>query len=317
MPGPAVPPPAGTSPRTRSRRRREAPRHLRSNATAYLMIAPMVVLLGIFVFWPLVYAFYLSVHRISFYKPAVFVGLDFYKFVLTDPKFWHSLTIGLLYALMVVPTGMVIALLLASFIKTLSIRISSFLKTTVYVPAVVSFVVAAVVFQFMYQDDGLVNWVVGWFGFGPVAWLNGPHTALAAIAVPGIWLGFGITTLITLAALLDIPENYYESAALDGANAWQRMRYITIPSLRNVLLYLFITGFTLAVQEYLLPLIMTNGGPVNATQTPNLFIFQSFRDNTPYATSFSLAAALLLFIVLGVISTIIFRLVSSDKAMDS
>jgi multiple sugar transport system permease protein len=218
---------------------------------------------------------------------------------------------------LVVPAGMVIALLLASFIKALSGRAAAAMKTTVYLPAAVSSVVAAVGFMLIYQDEGLANGILGWFGIGPVNWLNAPRTALLAIAVPGVWLGFGITTLIMLAALLDIPENYYESAALDGANAWQRMRYITIPSLKNVLLYLFITGFTLAVQEFQLPLIMTNGGPVNATQTPNLFIFQSFRDTTPYATSFSLAAALLLFIVLGVISMIIFRLVSSEKAMDS
>jgi multiple sugar transport system permease protein len=146
--------------------------------------------------------------------------------------------------------------------------------------------------------------------------LNNTTTALPAVAVPGVWLGFGITTLILLAAMLDIPDSYYESASLDGAGFIQKLWYITIPSLKNVLLYLFVVGFTLSVQEFLLPLIMTNGGPVDATNTMNLYIFNSFRDFTPYATSFSLAAALLLFVVLGGISMVIFRLVSSDKAMD-
>lgn len=280
------------------------------------MIAPMVVLLSIFVVWPLIYAFYLSTFKISFYKDPEFVGLQFYQFVLESPKFWESLSVGLYYSIITVPTVLILALLLACFIKTLSGRAASFMKTTVYIPAVVSSVVASVLFVFMYQDQGVINWFIGLFSFGPVAWLNNPSLALPAIAVPGIWLGFGVTTLIMLAGLLDIPESYYESADLDGANFFQKTWYITIPLLKNVMLYLIVTGFTLSVQMLDLPLIMTGGGPVNATTTPNLFIFNSFRDLTPYATSFSLTAALLLFIVLGTISVLIFRVINSEKAVD-
>jgi ABC-type sugar transport system permease subunit len=302
--------------RARRRRARAASSLHRSNLTAYLMIAPMVVLLGIFVIYPLGYAVWLSGHRISFYKPAVWVGLDFYRFVLDDPKFWHSLRVGLTYAAITVPLGMIVALLLASFIKTLSKRVAGILKVTVYVPAVIASVLTANIFVLMYQDSGIANWIVGLFGVEPVAWLNNPSTALPAIAAPGIWLGFGISTLILLAAMLDIPGSYYESASLDGANAFQTMRYITLPLLRNVFVFLTVTGFTISVQEFLLPLIMTNGGPVDRTNTPNLFIINSFRDSTPYATSFSLAAALLLFIVLGTISLLIFKVINSVKAVD-
>jgi sn-glycerol 3-phosphate transport system permease protein/lactose/L-arabinose transport system permease protein len=302
------------------RRRRvteQVPRHLRAHLTAYLMITPMVVLLGIFVIWPLVYAFYLSFFEMSFYKDAEFVGFDFYKFVLTDPDFYESLMVGLKLALMVVPAVLVLALLLASFIATLSKRMAAFMKTTVYVPAVVSSVVAAIIFVFIYQDEGVANWFIGLFGQGPLAWLNTSSTALPAVAIPSIWLGFGVSTLIMLAGILDIPDSYFESAKLDGANFWQRTRYITVPSLRNVILFLLVSGLTVTIQEFQLPLVMTNGGPVNATNTPNLYIFNSFRDATPYATSYSLTAALLLFIVLGTISIIIFRVVSSEKSTDA
>ena len=122
--------------------------------------------------------------------------------------------------------------------------------------------------------------------------------------------------LILLAGLLDIPDSYYEAAELEGAGFFQKTFYITIPLLKNVFLYLIVTGFTLAIQMLDLPLVMTNGGPVSATTTPNFYIFNSFRDLTPYATSFSLTAALLLFVVLGAISMLIFRLISSDKAVD-
>jgi ABC-type sugar transport system permease subunit len=303
--------------RARRKRAKRSTGHLhRSNATAYLMIAPMVVLLAIFVIYPLGYAVWLSGHRISFYKPAVWVGLDFYRFVLSDPRFWHSLRVGLTYSAMTVPTGMVIAVLLASFIKTLSTGLASMLKVTVYVPAVIASVLTANIFVLIYQDAGIANSFVGLFGIGPVAWLNDPGIALAAVAVPGVWLGFGISTLIILAAMLDIPSSYYESASLDGANALQTMWYITLPLLRNVFVFLGVTGFTISLQEFLLPLIMTTGGPVDRTNTPNLFIINSFRDSTPYATSFSLAAALLLFVVLGSISLLIFKAISSVKAVD-
>jgi ABC-type sugar transport system permease subunit len=296
--------------------RRPRTKQAHDNLTAHLMIAPMVVLLGIFVIWPLVYSFYLSTYKISFYKDPEFVGLQFYKYVLDSPRFWKSIGVGLYYAVITVPTGLVLALLLASFIKSLSKRAASFLKTTVYLPAVVSTVVASVLFVFIYQDDGVANWMLGLLNQAPLGWLNDPDLALPAIAIPGIWLGFGITTLILLAGLLDIPDSYYESAALDGASFFQRTFYITIPLLKNVLLYLLVTGFTLAIQMFDLPLIMTAGGPVDATTTPNLFIFNSFRDLTPYSTSFSLTASLLLFVVLGTISLVIFRLINSDKAVD-
>jgi multiple sugar transport system permease protein len=303
----------GSDPAARRRRRRVG---RRDNLTAYLMIGPMVILLGVFVMWPLIYSFYLSLFKISFYQPPQFVGLQFYRYVLESGAFWKSMGVGLYYAALTVPIGLVLALLLASFIKSLGRRAATFMKTVVYLPAVVSTVVASVLFVFIYQDDGLANWLLSLLHRGPIGWLNSPHYALPAIAVPGVWLGFGITTLILLAGLLDIPESYYESAALDGAGFVQRTWYITIPLLKNVFLYLIVTGFILALQVLDLPLVMTNGGPVDATTTPNFYIFNSFRDLTPYSTSFSLTAALLLFAVLGSISLVIFRLINSDKAVD-
>jgi ABC-type sugar transport system permease subunit len=132
--------------------------------------------------------------------------------------------------------------------------------------------------------------------------------------VPAIWLGLGITTLIMLAGLLDIPDSYYESAELDGAGFFKRTWYITIPLLKNILLYLFVTGFTGAIQMLDLPLVMTNGGPVNATTTPNLFIFNHFRNDVN--VGYSIAAALLLFVVLGTISALVFKFVNSERLVD-
>lgn len=304
--------------RRRRRTRERISKHLMANRTAYLMIAPMVILLGIFVWWPLMYSFYLSTFEISFYEDPVFVGLQFYQYVLEDPQFWRSIGVGAMYVVYTVPAIMIIAFLMASFIRTCGIKLAGLLKTTVYIPTVVSAVVASIVFIFMYRaDGGIINWLLGFVGLGPFAFLSDPNLALPAISIPGIWLAFGITTLIMLAGMYDIPQSYYEAAQLEGANYFQRTFFITIPLMKNVLLYLLVTATIAGMQQFELPLIMTQGGPTNATMTPNLFIFNTFKDPTPYATSFSLTAALILFFVLGTISVLIFRLIRSDKAIDA
>lgn len=304
--------PSGAPPPPRRR-----PGSREETRTAYLMLAPMVVLLAVFVIWPLVFAFRQSMYQGNFYKPPVFVGLAFYRYVLTDPGFYQSLKVGAYYAVIVVPGGMIIALLLASFIKTLGGRMASFMKTTVYLPTVVSAVIASVLFRIIYADQGLANWALALINVGPRNFLGSPTMVIPAVAVPGIWLGLGVTTLIMLAGLLDIPESYLESAQLDGAGFFQRTRYITLPLLKNVLLYLFVTGLVAAFQEFLLPLLIANGGPVNASTTPNLYIFNQFRAATPYAMTFSITASLLLFIVLGTVSALVFRLIRSEKAVDA
>jgi ABC-type sugar transport system permease subunit len=289
----------------------------RSNLAAYLMLAPMVVLLGIFVWYPLANSIYLSLFEISFYQDPVFVGLQFYEYVLTAAKFWNSIGVGITLVLLVVPAQLIVAFLVASLLRVLNRRLSGFLKTTVYVPTVVSFVVASIIFVFIYRErGGLLNGVLGWFGIDPIAVLSNPDLALGGIAVPALWIGVGVTTLIMLAGMLDIPDSYYEAADLEGAGYFQKTRYITLPLLKNVWLFLLVTLITATIQQFELPLVMTQGGPYESTTTPNLYIFNQFKDPTPYATSFSLTAALLLFVVLGTISALIFRFVKSDKAID-
>ncbi|MBK5248700.1 MAG: sugar ABC transporter permease, partial [Actinomycetales bacterium] len=137
---------------------------------------------------------------------------------------------------------------------------------------------------------------------------------LFALTVPAIWLGLGLASLIMLAGLLDVPESYYEAAELEGANWWQRTIYITIPLMKNIMLYLLVTGFVAVIQQFELPLIMTGGGPTQSTLLPNLLIFQRF--TTDLYVGYSIAAALLLFLVLGGLSAVIFRLINSEKAVD-
>ncbi|MBB6672432.1 carbohydrate ABC transporter permease [Cohnella nanjingensis] len=285
------------------------------NGTAYLLLAPIFLLLTIFVVVPFFYALRVSFYDWSFYQDSAFVGFRNFYMVLTDDLFLESVWVGLKFALMVMPALLVLAFLFANVVKRLGPRLSGFVKTAVYIPTIISGIVASVIFVFIFDyTGGLANYIIGLFGAEPRAWLADVATALPSIAAPAVWLGFGLTTLIMLAGLHDIPESYYEAADLEGAGAWTKMRYITVPLMRNVILYLLVTGFTAQISQFELSLVMTGGGPLSVTTTPNLYILNHFRNDVMVGNS--IAASLLLFVVLGSISAIIFRVLNSEKAID-
>ncbi|MFI6318190.1 carbohydrate ABC transporter permease [Nonomuraea sp. NPDC050556] len=288
-------------------------RRHKDTRVALVMLAPLLALLGVFVIWPLVHAVSISFFTWSFYEPAVFVGLDNYVNVLTDAEFVSSVGRGLLFSAMVVPVQVLIAFVFANLVKASSRRMAGMLKVTIYLPAVISEVIAGIVFALIYTyRGGLLNW----FLHTDVAWLGETGTALPSVAVPAIWIGTGVASLIMLAGLLDIPEAYYECASLDGAGPFTKMYRITVPLMRNIILYLLVTGFAASLQFLVLPLVMSNGsgGPLDSTTLPNLFILRHFTNDV--YIGYSIAAALLLFVVLGAVSAVIFRLVRSEKAVD-
>lgn len=306
----------GSGPTARRRTRPPKTRgQYRDTKLAYLFLAPVVILLGIFVIWPALYAVYLSFQDWSFYKEPVFVGWRNYRNVLVDPMFRAAVVRGLQFVLMTVPVVMVIAFLFASLVVSVSKKFATVLKVTIYIPTIISAVITSIVFGIIYEySGGILNWALAQFGIDRIAWLGDPNWALLAIAVPAIWLGLGLSSLIMVAAMIDIPQEFYEAASIEGADWWAKTIYITIPQMKNVILFLLITGFVGAVQQYEIPLVMTNGGPLQSTTLPNLFIFNHFRGDP--TVGFSIAAALLLFVVLGSISAVIFRILNSEKLVD-
>jgi multiple sugar transport system permease protein len=282
---------------------------------AYIMLTPVLVLLSIFVIWPAIQAVYLSFFDWSFYSDSQFVGWKNYSNVLGDDRFWAAIVRGIEFVLMTVPVQLVLAFVVSSLAVSVSQKVSTLLKISIYIPSVISGVIASIIFVMIYDySGGILNAIINVVGLPNQAWIGDPRWALAAIAVPAVWIGIGLTTLIMIAAMLDIPGSFYEAAQLEGANWFQRTRFITIPQMKNVLLYLLVTGFVGSIQQYELPLVMTAGGPEHATELPNLFIFNHFRQDT--YVGYSIAAALLLFVVLGAISSLIFRIVNSEKLVD-
>jgi ABC-type sugar transport system permease subunit len=287
----------------------------RDGRIAYLLILPAVVLLAIFVIWPAIYAGFLSFQDWSFYKDPEFVGFRNFTNVLSDPLFWESIGRGFVFVAMTVPPMLILAFFFSSLVVSVSRWFASTLKVSIYIPTIISAVITSIIFVLIYNySGGILNAMLGGFGIDPIAWIGDPAWALLAIAIPAIWLGMGLTSLIMVAAMVDIPSEYYEAAAMEGANWWQKTRFITLPQMKNVFLYLLITGFVAAIQQFELPLVMTGGGPLNSTTLPNLFIFNHFRNDIN--VGYSIAAALLLFVVLGTVSALVFRFVNSERLVD-
>lgn len=299
----------------RAVRRRSDARRYRDTKVAYLFLLPVVGLLGIFVIWPAIYAGFLSFQNWSFYKDPEFVGFRNFTAVLSDPLFWASVGRGFAFVAMTVPPMLVLAFFFASLVVSVSRRFAGILKVSIYIPTIISSVITSIIFVLMYDySGGLLNWFLGIFGVDPIAWIGDPAWALLAIAIPAIWLGMGLTSLIMVAAMVDIPTEFYEAAAMEGANWWQKTAFITLPQMKNIILYLLITGFVAAIQQFELPLVMTGGGPLDSTTLPNLFIFNHFRNDIN--VGYSIAAALVMFVVLGTVSAIVFKFVNSERLVD-
>ena len=283
--------------------------------TAYTLLLPTFVLLIMFSLAPLITTAFNSLFDSGFYQAPKYVGFGNYTRVLRDKYFFRSIEVGFKYAAIVVPIRFLLSFLFAMAVKNMSKRVSGFIKLSIYIPNVISGIIAAVIFNFIYAyQGGLLNYLMSVLGLPAQPWLNSMSLSLWAVAMPAIWLGFGYSTLLMLAGLLDIPQNYYEAAMIDGATAFQRTRYITIPSMRNVFLFQLISGVIGGLQEFNLPYLMTGGAPVNTTRTPVLLLYQHFtQDKT---MGYTYAGALLMAVVIGALTALFFRTISSNKAED-
>lgn len=247
-------------------RRREA-------LAGWLFAAPALLGLLFFMAVPFVLAAGLSFTnlRLGSPLPTRFVGLENYARLLEDEAFRRALLNNAVFALVVVPTQTALALALALMLN-LNLRGRAVYRALFFMPVVFPMALIAVVWQLIYAegDAGLMNGFLGMISFGtvePQAWLRDPRLALPAIIVLSIWQGVGFQMVVLLAGLQGIPRALYEAAALDGANAWQRLRFVTLPQLRNPLVFTALITTILAFRVFDQVQIMTRGGPNRATTT--------------------------------------------------
>ena len=247
----------------------------RETLAAWAFLAPSALHLLIFSAGPLAFTLWVSLHEwdlLSTTRP--WVGLGNYAELLRDPLFWRALLNTALYALYV-PVSMAVALG-AALILDQPLRGMKVLRAIVFLPTVVSYVAIAVVWQWMFNlDFGLLNFLLRAVHLPAVDWLGNPRTALIAVMIVSAWVQLGYQMVIYLAGLQGIPAHLHEAATLDGAAPWARFRHITVPLLRPVTIYLFVTGIIWSFQVFTLVYVMTEGGPVHATDVLVYRIYQN------------------------------------------
>lgn len=283
-------------------------RQWRTVATAYLFLGPALLVLGVFTFYPVVFGTVLSLFTYDVISPPKFVGLAHFRALWTDRYLWLALGNSLKF-LLVVPVLQILSIGLAVAVNA-PLRGIRWFRAAYYVPVITSMVVAGLVWRWLYEQDGLLNYLLTRAGVlaRPVAWLGQPDLALYAVMFVTLWKGLGYYMVIYLAGLQGIPPECEEAAVTDGATRWQVFRHVTLPLLRPSILLASTISAISALKVFEEVYVMTGGGPMFSTYTMFYYIFdkgfQQLELGYAAAIAVVLAAATL---ILSAINFRIFR----------
>lgn len=276
---------------------------LRKNLGGWLVMAPGLALLTFFVWLPLLQNVALSFYEVQGYTKQRFAGLDQYAAVLADPQFQRAFVNTGLYVVWSLVIGFGLPILLALLLSEV-VHGRGFFRTALYVPNVVPGLAAAILWKFLYDPDpgGMLNALLGTVGVSPQPWLSSPSLVIPLIVVALTWKGAGATTLIYLATIQSIGASQYEAARIDGANLWQRVRYITLPALAPTVRLLLVLQVISVFQVLYEPLVMTGGGPNNASLSLLQLIYRYafVRGDVAKAAALGVIVAVALLVLTGV-----------------
>lgn len=294
-------------------------RSRRDTLTAYLFLTPYLFVLIVFFIITAAYGIGLSLFSVDIgFTAPQFVGFQNYQRLFsqlfTDPSlslFWISMVNILKFAVVVIIGQTILALILALILQVTIVGRGAF-RTIFYIPAVTSSVATALIFLWLYNPNGIINFLLSLVHINGPDWLNDPFFALPALMILNIWTTAASFMIYFMAALQDLPRELIEASSIDGANRFQTFWYITIPLLRPTIFLVVALGTIGAFQMFDQAKFMTNGGPLNSTLTPMLEIYNAaFND-----AHFGLAAAMsvLLFIIIFIVTIIQRRLIDPSTA---
>lgn len=279
----------------------------RESFVAYGFLLPNLLGFLAFTFLPVIAALLISFTNWDLLRPASWTGLDNYVRLWNDPLFHRVLKNTLVYVLGTVPVQMVLALLIA---LALNQRIPGqlFFRTAFFMPVIASTVAVALVWRWIYHADfGLLNSALYALGVtDPPSWLSSTRWALPAVIIMSIWQQIGFSMVLFLAGLQGVPQNLYEAARIDGANTFQRFRFITVPLLSSTTFFVLVIGIINSFQVFDQALVMTNGGPANATNT---IVFNIYRYGFQFfQMGYAAAMAWVLFAMIFIVTLVQFRM---------
>ncbi|MBD2001813.1 MULTISPECIES: carbohydrate ABC transporter permease [Cyanophyceae] len=237
---------------------------------AWIFLAPALILLGLFLLWPIAYLFYLSFTTGSFTIAGVrLVGLKNYLRLLLTPDFWQVLSNTAYFTIATVIPSLIIPLGLAVLLNR-SFALRGILRTAYFIPSITSLVAAGLGFRWLFQTEGPVNALLDSINIEPIPWLGSTIWAMPVLILLSIWKQLGFNMVVFLAGLQAIPPSRYEAAELDGANSWQQFWHITLPGLRPTLVFATVTTAIFTLRSFEQVYVITGGGPLNTT---NLLVY--------------------------------------------
>jgi multiple sugar transport system permease protein len=272
----------------------------------YLFVAPLILGLLVFTYGPVLAALGLSFTKGDYISTPRWIGLGNYQALLNDDLFWKSMRNTIYYVVGVVPAGMILSLLLALAMNQ-KLRGIVLFRSIFFLPTISSSVAISLMWLWIYNPEfGVLNFLLKQMGVKGPAWLSSSEWAMPAVMIMAVWRGLGYNMLIYLAGLQGIPDVYYEAAEIDGAGGWAKFRHITVPLLSPTTFMLLILGLIGAFQVFEYTYVMTGGGPVYATLTIVLHIYNTaFRS---FQMGYASALAYVLFFILLGLTVIQFRL---------
>lgn len=268
---------------------------------AFWFLAPALSLIFVFFFLPIAASLLLSFTDFDLYALGRldrlrFAGLDNYVRLSRDPLFWMALKNTLYFVAVGGPLSVAVSLGAALLVNHRLARFKGLFRALLFLPVVTTLVAVAVVWRYLYHPRyGVLNYLLGLAGLGPVDWLGDPAFAMPALILMAVWKNFGFNMIVFIAGLQSIPERLYEAAEIDGAGPWQRFRWITLPLLAPTFLFVTVTTLIGSFQLFAEPYVMTGGGPADSTLSFALLMYQEgFRWwNLGYAA----AVAFVLFVI--------------------
>jgi ABC-type sugar transport system permease subunit len=287
--------------------RRPRQRRWVNTKAGILFLLPSAIILIVFVAYPIVQSAWMSLHNWSYLQSTQpFIGLQNYIDLGKDPRFWNALGNTAVFSAVTVPLQIVIGMLLAIRFARSNL-LGNFFRSVYFFPVISASATMAIVWKFLLSPD--IGPFAAWehaLGIPTVNILQSTAFALPAVIVVGLWKNVGFTMVILIAALQDVPESLNEAAALDGVGTWGRFRYVTLPAIRQPLLFATILAVIASLQVFDQVYVMTGGGPLFHTETLVTYLYQlGFQQ---YRSGYAAAVAWVLFILIMIVSVVQLRI---------
>ncbi|WP_395244588.1 carbohydrate ABC transporter permease [Agromyces sp. MMS24-K17] len=302
-------PPAPPHP-TRRRRRTPATWIRGGGLWNLAFLAPMLIVFGVFSWGPIAQAVVMSFQKTNLITTPVWVGLDNFARVLSDPNLGTAVLNTAYFAALALLFGFPLPIIMAVLMSEVR-RGKGLYSALAYLPVVVPPVVAVLLWKVFYNasPDGVFNTILGFFGIPPQPWLQSSATAMPSLVIEATWAAAGGSIIIYLAALIAVPPELYDAAEVDGAGIWRKIWHVTLPQLRGILFIMLILQVIGTAQVFLEPYLFTGGGPNNATLTVLLLIYRyAFQNSLGGDYGEATALSLMLAIFLGILSWVYFKL---------